>query len=76
MKVIEFKFFLSIYFQVWWPEYESRDELYDRVRTFRKWVKYRPEQNIAIVSHGGFLYALLRIYFGNCEVRLIDWDIL
>lgn len=61
-------------FQVWWPEYESQEELYDRVSTFKKWVAYRPEQNIAIVSHGGFLYALLRVYFANCEARLMDWD--
>ncbi|KAL5254621.1 hypothetical protein ACHWQZ_G014159 [Mnemiopsis leidyi] len=61
--------------EIWWPEYESQEELYNRVSTFKKWIAYRPEQNIAIVSHGGFLYALLRQYFANCETRLMEWNI-
>ena len=60
--------------QIWWPEYESRYELMERVAMFKKWIKYRPEDSIAIVSHGGFLFALLRVYFSNCETNFMEWE--
>lgn len=57
----------------WWTQGETGLKLLERVALFREWVCYRPETSIAIVTHGGFLYALLRVYFKNCEIKALEW---
>jgi broad specificity phosphatase PhoE len=54
-----------------WPKKEglyaySYESLLERGRVARKWLKARPEQAIAVVSHDGFLRRDLREKVWEC----------
>lgn len=62
---------------VWWWEYdkkrcmESQEYQQNRIERFRRFIKERPEQRIAVFSHGDFLWEFLngtRPYLANCQV--------
>jgi len=40
---------------------ESDDEERDRAASFLRWLANRPEQKVAVVSHGGFITACLQV---------------
>ncbi|GAQ90820.1 phosphoglycerate mutase [Klebsormidium nitens] len=72
---------------LWKPDIrESDDDLLERSHHFVKWLLQRPEERIAVVTHSGFLHALLshaghdcpppvqdylRTGFRNCELRVL-----
>ena len=46
---------------LWTTKRESEQEIEMRIRKFLKWVKERPEKNIGIVTHQGFIVRLWNI---------------
>lgn len=62
---------------IWWWPYDQRnrsetsDRLNVRIKNFRQFIAQRPEQRIAVFSHGDFLWDFLegkRPYLANCQV--------
>ncbi len=49
-------------------EKEPQDVYARRIEAFALWLKARPEQRIAVVGHGNFLYRLTGHVFANTEV--------
>jgi broad specificity phosphatase PhoE len=62
--------------EIWWWQYDkngSETNRYqiDRMEKFRQFIRERPEQRIAVFSHGDYLWELLegkRSYPANCQV--------
>jgi broad specificity phosphatase PhoE len=44
-----------------------------RVKEFSHWVKYLPEQSVAIVGHGTFFHRLTGRHLDNCEI--MQWTV-
>lgn len=75
----------DVQFEKYADRREQLSERIERAGTFLEWLRHRKERKIAVVSHAGFLGALLNGYFihtldqkaaealvatlGNCEVR-------
>ncbi|KAH8764634.1 histidine phosphatase superfamily, partial [Hyaloscypha finlandica] len=63
-----------------WPRKEglyacSYESLLERGRVARKWLKARPEQAIAVVSHDGFLrVGICGRKFGNADFRVFEFE--
>lgn len=62
----------------WWNTDETEEQLYARIADFKSFLNSRPENKIAVVSHGHFLTKLVGSVdyckFWNCECRLVTLD--
>ena len=63
--------------EIWWWEYDRKHQdeenryKIDRMERFRQFLRERPEQRIAVFSHGDYLWEFLegkRPYLANCQV--------
>jgi len=56
---------------------EDPAHIFERVNRFLHWIWTRPEHTMMVVSHGGFLRAMLYVLLGvqisldNCEMRQV-----
>ncbi|KAJ5751918.1 phosphoglycerate mutase-like protein [Penicillium odoratum] len=51
----------------------TRDKIRGRARDVRAWLKSRPEKEIAVVSHGGFLHFLTEDWEDACKYDGTGW---
>ena len=58
--------------EVWWATATEYD-LLDRVDELKKWITARPEQNIAVVGHGGLFSRILGYHLKNCGFQWVEW---
>ncbi len=49
---------------------ESIEDLDKRVLKFKKWIEKRPEERIALVSHGTFISRIIGYLLDNCEFKI------
>lgn len=63
--------------EIWWWQYDSRNRSESneyqtkRIEKFRHYIQERPEQRIAVFSHGDYLWEFFegkRPYLANCQV--------
>ena len=50
--------------------FESIEELDDRIMQFKSWINDRSESKIAIVSHGTFISRIINFFLFNCEFEI------
>jgi broad specificity phosphatase PhoE len=60
---------------------ETKTQVIDRCNKFIRWLKSRKEKNIAVITHGNFLYPMFndvlkdisnKTFFSNCELRIYE----
>ncbi|OQE40115.1 hypothetical protein PENCOP_c006G08059 [Penicillium coprophilum] len=51
----------------------TREKIQARARDTRRWLKARPEEEIAVVSHGGFLHFLTEDWEDGCKHEATAW---
>ena len=65
--------------EVWWWRFdqkhrpESSDSHSERIERFRQFIRARPEERIAVFSHGDYLWEFLEgkgSYLANCQVKI------
>lgn len=63
---------------------EPKSEVIKRCNKFIKWLEFRKEKNIVVISHGNFLFPMFndvlkdihnKTFFANCELRIYNIDI-
>ena len=67
--------------ETWSSELETNDACAARGVAALRWIAARPEQEIAVVAHGGIYHSMSRLLtdpkglltprFGNCELRTV-----
>ena len=50
--------------------WESIEDLDKRVDKFKNWIDKRPEEKIALVSHGTFISRIVNFFLDNCEFKI------